>query len=529
METEHYHYESSIKDESSIEKNENLNEDKIDIKYYVDNFNGATKFTYKKIDKSDPNNEKCFEFVDFFDICPDDFVKSGIINFVINEIENTEQTDNKMKKDTNINTVFQKLHIATMEKEKIHEISKNEDILKRNNSGYNYNDSLKKLSNIPKITITNHENEVKNININNDNKTNQIYTNDKTIEYASIIADKIYNDAININNNILANDTNVNILHKYSDLKEFPLSSLNNSENNNEEFLNNIKKDPSRLINYDYQAVVNDDILIKNENSDKVTDSIKDIEEKKIDSNLFLSKQKMNYSNYNSNNNFEDFKQLKYNFDEHYAKTLINHHESFKKSKNSLSDEEKIKTVITLKNNGFSDILNVNHCIDCILERTLQANPFYHAQPDRLSMRCSKCKPCNRHTQTNTYIDYMIKENTLDEKNHECICEDICKEVNCSICSIKIPLCKNLEHEKNCTDKYSAPIQMPQISNSEKSIKFLRSDSNEMVKNNNENFINTTFEKEKNKDYVKSKKSWFKKIMTCNSCKSGKRKIYNQN
>lgn len=492
METEHSSSGVLMQNELPIEKYGNINEDKIDIKYYIDNFNGTTRFTYKKIDKSDPTNEKCFEFVDFFDISPDDFIKSGIIDFVVSGIEKNEKIVDSTKNDSKINSIFDKLSI-TVEEEKIYEINNDNDINKSNISNVN---SFKKLRNIPKITITNEKNEIKNCTTNND-KTNPICLNDKTIEYSSALANNIYNDAFNINTNISTNNSNVNILHKYSDLKEVPLSLYNN-ENINEAHYNNIKKDYSVPMNYDYQTNINNNIFMTNKKLKETNDSINNVEDKQKDRNIFLEKEKSSDYNYDTNN-YNNLEQSEYTFDENYAKAMIRQHESFKDKKIFLPDEDKIKTVITLKDDGFSDILNVNHCIECILERTLQANPFYHAQPDRLSMRCSKCKPCSRHFQNDIDGNYKTKEETLNNKNHECVCQDICREIICPICEKKIPLCKNLEHEKDCIDKYSAPVEMPQISKSENNIKFLRSDSHEMIKLTNEKLNNTTFDKERQK------------------------------
>uniref|UniRef100_A0A0K0F0Q6 SH2 domain-containing protein n=1 Tax=Strongyloides venezuelensis TaxID=75913 RepID=A0A0K0F0Q6_STRVS len=545
METEHNHSPVSIFDESLIESYGISAEDKYDVTYFVDNFNGSTKFTYKKSDKRDPNDEKCFECVEFFNVPPDDFIKLGLVNFVINEIEKDEGNNKKENdirgEDKKINNFFDKL--STIKEEKMFEVTENDISISSPKTFNNNNtESFKKIPKIPTITITDGENEMKKCNDKDETNSNDV--SDCTDKYATIIADKICNDAFNLDGNFVSNDIKVNILNKYYDLEEIPLQIYNDdingkkiSETTDSGYLSKKSSTPDyslpnvseALTYYDYHSIISKNNIKTNQKSNGIDDSLEKVDQKQGDKNVLLEDE-----NYNINNRkYNDSNELKYKFDESYAKAILKHHESFHTAKgslsslNSLSDEERIKTVITLKSEGFSDILNVNHCIDCILERTLQANPFYHAQPDRLSMRCSKCKPCNKHSQNE--ITYLTLNDNSDDSKHECDCKDICREVNCSMCSTKVPLCKNLEHEKCCTDKYSAPVPINQISNTEKGIKFLRSDSNEMIEMVNDSMINTTVDKERQHiPYFKPKKSWFKKLMTCNSCRSGKRKIYNQ-
>uniref|UniRef100_A0A0N4Z564 TNFR-Cys domain-containing protein n=1 Tax=Parastrongyloides trichosuri TaxID=131310 RepID=A0A0N4Z564_PARTI len=414
-------------------------EDKVDIKYFIDNFNGATKLTYIKVDKSDPDDEKTFECVEFFEMSPEEFVKSGMINHVVNDIEKDTTIENGIT--TYSKDIMNKLSI-TMEEEVI-----GENILDNNN-----------IQNIPKITITSEDKEFSF----SDNDMNDNYNNNNVIEYATIIADKVCTNAFNFDETFVEEI----ILQKNGDIEETPLSPIVEESSGDEYYLggshrlnndidkkslsNNYSSPPIETPTfYDYQEIVNNNNMTNKYNEDKMM--INKSKEKSIKSSTVIRDQVRR-------NIIHDFDESSYDFDERYAAAILRQHESFHTPRESLSSEvslndgDKIKTVITLKNDGFSDILNVNHCVDCILERTLKANPFYHAEPERLSMRCSKCKPCERHLKEAILKETNIIPKEISFENHDCLCEDICREIDCSICENKIPLCQNLEHERNCAD-----------------------------------------------------------------------------
>uniref|UniRef100_A0AC35TQ62 TRAF-type domain-containing protein n=1 Tax=Rhabditophanes sp. KR3021 TaxID=114890 RepID=A0AC35TQ62_9BILA len=197
----------------------------------------------------------------------------------------------------------------------------------------------------------------------------------------------------------------------------------------------------------------------------------------------------------------------------------------------SLAEDDKIKTIISIKANGNSQILNINHCMECITEKTLKANPYYKREANQESLHCGRCKPCTRHAEMKRLAEAAVIRPTLELdqilkiENDECHCKPKCKEVKCVFCPEKQTLCQLEAHETNCSMKYNSPLPTPSFKsnpNNKNNITFLKENGVDVSMEPSNQDIPLHYSNVSNNK--KDKRSFFKRFISCSACKCGSKK-----